>query len=583
MKAPCRVATTTNITLSGEQTIDGVAVVADDRVLVKNQTNSIDNGIYLVSTGAWARDYDADNNLDLVSGTTVFVNAGSINGNSYFVLTSVNPIQPGTTGQTWVVVTAAALVNLAASSGSSLVGFLQAGTGAVARTTQAKMREIVSVTDFGAIGDGATDNAAAFALARTYAASSVCTLVFPPGTYNYSVIQNFNFQGARLLGLGKVNLHFTGTGNCWSVDAGPNPGDGTVVDVEMDNFTISGTASATNGLLSRGADHCTFRNINVTNVTAAGLNVVRNTASLFENFRCSLTEAAFSTTPANGILIEQRVSQQTSACTFIQPIIEGVSGSGLKLAASGCLRCNFQGGTIEGNGGLGIEILASSAGNVFNCIDLEGNTLGDISVTSNYNTFIGILGISNVANTIHLLSPALGNTFHGGQVGNVTLDSGTYSNGFFGTTYLFGAGTYTDNGSGNIRVGTYNQNTSSNEALRAGTTLISDVGAVVMTRKALTYAAPTAVNAATGNWFDLTVSDGSAFTISSPTNSVDGQRISITVRNSSGGAGGVITWGASYKMSAWTNPANGFSRTIDFKYNGTNWVQVSQTGVDVPN
>lgn len=51
---------------------------------------------------------------------------------------------------------------LASSAGSALVGFVQDGTGAVARTVQDKMREIVSVKDFGAVGDGVTDDTAFF-------------------------------------------------------------------------------------------------------------------------------------------------------------------------------------------------------------------------------------------------------------------------------------------------------------------------------------------------------------------------------------------------------------------------------------
>ena len=54
---------------------------------------------------------------------------------------------------------------LAASSGSSLVGFIQAGAGAVAETVQTKLRESVSVQDFGAVGDGTTDDTAAFTAA----------------------------------------------------------------------------------------------------------------------------------------------------------------------------------------------------------------------------------------------------------------------------------------------------------------------------------------------------------------------------------------------------------------------------------
>ena len=52
-KAPAKAATTVNITLSGPQTIDTVSVVAGDTVLVKDQTNSAQNGIYTVQTGAW--------------------------------------------------------------------------------------------------------------------------------------------------------------------------------------------------------------------------------------------------------------------------------------------------------------------------------------------------------------------------------------------------------------------------------------------------------------------------------------------------------------------------------------------------
>lgn len=66
---------------------------------------------------------------------------------------------------------------LGASGGSSLVGFIQSGTGAVSTTVQAKLRESVSVKDFGAVGDGVTDDTAAFNLAL--AASKT---VFVPDT-----------------------------------------------------------------------------------------------------------------------------------------------------------------------------------------------------------------------------------------------------------------------------------------------------------------------------------------------------------------------------------------------------------------
>lgn len=59
-KGTVRAATTANITLSGAQTIDGVSIVAGDRVLVKNQSTASQNGIYVAAAGAWARSADMD-------------------------------------------------------------------------------------------------------------------------------------------------------------------------------------------------------------------------------------------------------------------------------------------------------------------------------------------------------------------------------------------------------------------------------------------------------------------------------------------------------------------------------------------
>ena len=78
-KIPCKVATTAAITLSGLQTIDGVAVVADDSVLVKNQADATFNGVYWASTGTWLRRPDFDGFFDAKSGTLVWVNQGTTN------------------------------------------------------------------------------------------------------------------------------------------------------------------------------------------------------------------------------------------------------------------------------------------------------------------------------------------------------------------------------------------------------------------------------------------------------------------------------------------------------------------------
>ncbi len=84
MKAPVRVATTANITLSGEQTIDVISVVAGDRVLVKNQSATYENGIWICRASAWERAADCDATGDIVLGTLVFVTNGTANGLKLF-------------------------------------------------------------------------------------------------------------------------------------------------------------------------------------------------------------------------------------------------------------------------------------------------------------------------------------------------------------------------------------------------------------------------------------------------------------------------------------------------------------------
>lgn len=96
-KQSVRAATTANITLSGLQTLDGVALAAGDRVLVKNQSNAPDNGIYVAASGAWKRTGDADESAEVTPNLTVAVEQGSAQADSIWQLISNAPIVLGTT------------------------------------------------------------------------------------------------------------------------------------------------------------------------------------------------------------------------------------------------------------------------------------------------------------------------------------------------------------------------------------------------------------------------------------------------------------------------------------------------------
>ena len=100
-KASCVAATTANITLSGTQTIDGVALIAGDRCLVKDQTLSQNNGIYLVAAGAWTRATDMDTWAE-VPGAFTFIEQGAVYADTGWVCTSNAGGTLGTTPITWV-------------------------------------------------------------------------------------------------------------------------------------------------------------------------------------------------------------------------------------------------------------------------------------------------------------------------------------------------------------------------------------------------------------------------------------------------------------------------------------------------
>ena len=120
-KTAVAVATTANIALSGIQTIDGVAVVAGNRVLVKNQTTATANGVYLAATGAWARTSDMDGNPSAgeVNGAAVYVTDGTINGDTTWTQT-VTIVTVGTQAMSFAQLSGGGTSNAGSLTGTTL-------------------------------------------------------------------------------------------------------------------------------------------------------------------------------------------------------------------------------------------------------------------------------------------------------------------------------------------------------------------------------------------------------------------------------------------------------------------------------
>lgn len=98
----------------------------------------------------------------------------------------------------------------------------------------------------------------------------------------------------------------------------------------------------------------------------------------------------------------------------------------------------------------------------------------------------------------------------------------------------------------------------------------------------LGYAAAMTPNASAGNGIVITATNGTAFTINAPAVPVTDQELTLTIRNTFGVLG-AATWDAVFKMAAWVQPANGFSRSITFRYDGAAWIEIARTSADVPN
>lgn len=147
VKNSVRVATTGNITIStalnSGDTIDGVTLANGDRVLVKDQTSKAENGIWVVASSP-ARASDADDAGELSGGSFVFVEEGTANADTGWVITTNGSITPGTTAHDWSVFSRAG--ELIAGDGLDKTGATLSVDSSVARLTGATFTGKVEVS-----------------------------------------------------------------------------------------------------------------------------------------------------------------------------------------------------------------------------------------------------------------------------------------------------------------------------------------------------------------------------------------------------------------------------------------------------
>lgn len=291
----------------------------------------------------------------------------------------------------------ATVAQLAAPSGSALVGFISPGVGAVARTIQDVAREAVSVKDFGAKGDGSTDDLSAIIAARDYCITTRAELVFPGGTnsaYAHSATINFGFTGLRVRFEGGAKLKHTGAGVALALDAGEVA---QVYDIHVKNPSIEGNAATTDALLVRGCHHIKVPNLNARNFSGAALRTKWCIEGDFPNLTCSSNESAFTVTPTAGIVLDKRgPGEYTVGVMLSTPTLEGINGVGIDIVDGS--NNTVIGGTSEANS-IGIRTSSISHGNRFAQIWCEANSVNDAVIE----------GRGNVLDNVDMLSSAMTN------------------------------------------------------------------------------------------------------------------------------------------------------------------------------
>jgi len=536
-------ATTGNVNLSNAleagDAIDGVTLVAGDRVLVKNQSTATANGLYIAvgsGAGAASRDPEHDTIAEL-SGGMIVVNQGSVNDNKIFLCTTDSDGSLGSTSITYTAIT---------PQNNGTVTSIATGTGINGGT----------ITSSGTIS---IDNTVA-TLAGTQTFTNK-TLTAPKiGT---SILDTGGNELALLTATSSAVNEFT------IANAATN---------NAPRLSSTGENNIDLDLLAKGTGHVTIRGN--TNPGTIQLNCEQNThGQQLKAQPHSVASSAVSTLPnVTGELIPGKVA----GTNFTGSLILGHTTTGTLNSAEH----NFAVGTNA------LNTITSGSDN----IAIGQETLTDLT-SGVRNIAIGQRAMANLVasgNNVVIGHDALTTSTNGGQNTSVGRESGRYiTSGSWNVMMGHAAGDNITTGSGNVTIGSVTDVASAtgNRQLTIGgydgstatTWITGDANGQVrltsgyIAEVALTDASTIAWNAATQPIAKVTL--GASRTMGLPANPVSGQFISLLIIQDGTGSR-TITWNAAYEFALDTAPTLTATANLGdlftFRYNGAKWLEIGR-------
>jgi hypothetical protein len=263
-KASCIAATTVNITLSAPQTIDGIALIAGDRCLVKNQSTAADNGIYLVAAGSWTRALDMDTWAE-VPGAYVFIQTGTTLADTGWVCTSNAGGTIGVTAITWAQFSGAGsgvsslnfgttgLTPASATTGAiTVAGTLAVANGGTGAST-ASITSFNNITGYTAAGaTGTTSTNLVFSASPTFTGTLAAAAITASTTLG--VTGTSTLSGNAIISVtdntnAALRITQLGTGNALLVEDTTNP-DASPFVVAADGDVFIGSSTSIPGAFS---------------------------------------------------------------------------------------------------------------------------------------------------------------------------------------------------------------------------------------------------------------------------------------------------------------------------------------------